>query len=136
MAKLLISWFEMLYWQNSKKLAQVKSIHLNYFEMPVTKIYEREKTFKKSALKESRFRFFFRLLDSSVNAAKKTNLFPYTRWIKLQICWGFSEKKLILMKIFKIFRKHIVKKNKSCILGQVERGRLFAVMYFCLMITS
>ena len=39
--------------------------------MPVTKIYEREKTFKKSALKESRFRFFFRLLDSSVNAAKK-----------------------------------------------------------------
>lgn len=47
--------------------------------MPVTKIYEREKTFKKSALKKSRFRFFFRLLDSSMNAAKKKNLFPYTR---------------------------------------------------------
>ena len=44
--------------------------------MPVTKIYEREKTFKKSALKESRFRFFFRLLDSSVNAPKKTTYFP------------------------------------------------------------
>lgn len=42
--------------------------------MPVTKIYEREKTFKKSALKESRFRFFFRLLNSSVNAAKKKKL--------------------------------------------------------------
>ena len=54
----------------------MKSIHLNYFEMPVTKIYEREKTFKKSALKESRFRFFFRLLDSSVNAAKKKTYFP------------------------------------------------------------
>ena len=52
----------------------MKSIHLNYFEMPVTKIYEREKTFKKSALKESRFRFFFRLLDSSVKEKKKKKL--------------------------------------------------------------